>query len=88
MIDVKEAVSTAMDYVQALYKPEHIPEFVLEEVELTADGKFWLVTVSFMRTAAKSPLEAMTGQHGAPAYKVVKIEADTGQVLSMKIRTV
>ena len=88
MIDVKNAVRTAMEYVHALYQDDKIDDVMLEEVELSTDGQFWLVTVSFVRPVAKSPIEAMTGQHGAPAYKVLTIHAETGNVHSMKIRTV
>ncbi len=88
MIDVKEAVRIAMDYVQAVYRPEDISQPLVEEVELSDDGDFWSVTVSFLRAAAKSPIEAMTGQQGTRAYKVLRIQAETGQVHSMKIRTV
>ncbi len=87
MIDAKEAVRIAFEYVQELYKPEEIPHLTLEEVELSSDEGFWLVTVSFLKALSKSPIEAMTGQHGTPTYKILKIHAESGQVHSMKIRT-
>jgi hypothetical protein len=87
MIDVKEAARIAFAYMQELYKPEEIPRLTLEEVELSPDEGFWLVTVSFLKTEAMSPIEAMTGQHGAPTYKILKVHAETGQVQSMKVRT-
>ena len=88
MIDAKEAARIAIEYVRALYESDEIPQLVLEEVELAKDGKFWLVTVSFLRPVARSPIEAMTGQHGPTAYKVLEVDAETGQLHSMKMRTV
>ena len=90
MIDAKEAVRIAFDYVRGLYAAEEIPHLTLEEVEL-ADNEggedFWLVTVSFLKPVPKSAIEAMTGQQGAPTYKILRIRAADGQVHSMKIRT-
>ena len=88
MIDAKEAVRIALDYVRTMYEAEGIEHFVLEEVELAKDERFWFVTVSFVRPVAKSPIEAMTGQHGAAATKVLELHSETGQVHSMKNRTV
>ena len=88
MIDVKDAVRITLEYVRELFDPEEIPNLTLEEVEISPDGDHWLVTVSFQRSYAKSPIEAMTGHQSAPIYKIVKVHAETGQVLSMKIRTV
>ena len=88
MIDAKDAVRIALEYVQAMYKPEDISQLILEEVELSKEEDFWLVTVSFLPPAAKSPIEAMTSSRGTQAYKVLKIHAETGVVHSMKMRTV
>ena len=87
MIDAKKAVRIALEYVQELYKPEEIPHLALEEVELSSDEGFWLVTVSFLKSAPQSAIEAMTGQHAASTYKILRIQAEGGQVHSMKIRT-
>lgn len=93
MIDAKEAVRIAFDYVRGLYAAEEIPHLTLEEVELSngegGEGgeDFWLVTVSFLKPVPKSAIEAMTGQQGAPTYKILRIRAADGQVHSMKIRT-
>ena len=88
MIDAKEAVRIALDYVRSLYESEEIAHLTLEEVELSPESEFWLVTVSFSAPAAKSPIEAMTAQYGPPTYKVLKLRTDAGQVHSMKMRTV
>ncbi|RDI95955.1 hypothetical protein DV704_03270 [Meiothermus sp. QL-1] len=85
MLEVKEAVRIAMDYIQSLYSEKQLPELRLEEVELTPDNQFWEVTLSFVvrePTAYLSLGEAARTRE----YKVFRINAETGQVQSMKIR--
>jgi len=86
MIDAKEAVRIAMEAMGELYGGEQIPQLMLEEVELSKDERFWHVTLSFTRRSQMSAIEAMTGQPGVPVYKVLAIEAESGQVHSMKVR--
>ena len=88
MIDAKEAVRVALEYVRTMYEAEEIPHLTLEEVELSPEQEYWLVTVSFLSPFARSPIEAMTSQHGPAMYKTLKLRAEDGQVHSMKIRTV
>jgi hypothetical protein len=85
MIDVKQAAQSASNFINGLYSNETISDVRLEEVELSEDGKYWLITLSF-------PLPASLGVvylgGGGRQYKLFKIDADTGEVLSMKIRDV
>ena len=85
MIEVKEAVRTAMVAMRELYTEEQTPHLTLEEVQLSADGTGWVVIVSFARSFAKSTIEAMTGQQGTTTYKRLEIDAETGVVRSMKM---
>ncbi|WP_027882179.1 hypothetical protein [Meiothermus rufus] len=87
MIDAKEAVKIATEYIQTLFAERQIPELRLEEVELSPDNQFWEVTLSFVvrePTAYLSLGEAARTRE----YKVFRINAETGQVQSMKIRKV
>ena len=88
MIAAKEAVSAAMEAMGELYPKEQVPQLALEEVELSADGTFWLVTVSFARSFPKSTIEAMTGPQGTTTYKKLEIHAETGVVHSMKVHQI
>ncbi len=89
MLDVKEAAKKASDYFAALY-PAHSGGFGpsdvrLEEVELTEDGQYWLITLSYpLNTGLAGILDTTSRRE----YKVFKIDAGTGQVKSMKIRKV
>ena len=79
MVDGKQAVVKAMEYVRGVYDAADVGDLMLEEVERSEDGKHWYVTLGFTpRVDASVSSER--------AYKVVKIVVDTGEVLSMKIR--
>ena len=47
MLDVKEAAQKASEYFAALYSDQGVSKEQLEEVELTDDGKCWLITLSY-----------------------------------------
>lgn len=80
MIDVKKAVNIAVEYLKAFYP--HLKQIQLEEVEITDDRKFWFITLSY-------PEESNITVFPTPKhYKIFKIDAKTGEVLSMKIRSV
>ena len=54
----------------------------VEELELTEDAKYWIVTLGYIEPARTL---AFTGPK---SFKTFKIDATTGDVLSMKIREV
>ncbi len=83
MIDVKKAVVSAASFVQDLYS-EPLNDLLLEEVELSPDEQFWLITISFTR-ADINVFQAIGGS-ATRVYKLVKVDADTGVAVSMKIR--
>jgi hypothetical protein len=81
VINVKTAAYKAREYAKAMYKddfPMGLPSVLLEEVELSDDGQFWYVTLGWDadRLGTKR------------IYKVFKIRADDGEVVSMKMRTI
>jgi hypothetical protein len=85
MLDVKEAAQRASEYFATLFPHDLASKARLEEVELTDDGQYWLITLGY-------PKEDTPGFFFGPAtpreYKQFKIEAATGKVVSMKIRNV
>jgi hypothetical protein len=84
MIDVKQAAQSASNFFASLYNSEGVPDVRLEEVELTEDGKHWLITLSF----PPSPMPPGVIYSPARQYKIFKVDAQTGDVLSMKIREI
>lgn len=94
MIDVLQAVQTARNYLGMLYDVNQLQDIQLEEVEISDDGKTWLVTLGFSRPL--SPTEAL---HSLPAaltgeqqhkrdYKIFRIDSENSQVKAMKIREI
>jgi len=89
MLDVKQAAQKASEYFSALYAEHSLSGVQLEEVELTDDGEYWLITLSYPTSRlTASGLNELFGGTGPKEYKVFKIDAKTGEVKSMKIRKV
>jgi len=86
IIDVRRATQSAIKYFQSLFP--QISEFSLEEVELSEDGKHWLITLGFKAPPARTSttIELLT-KPPQTKFKVFKVDAKTGKVLSMKIRS-
>lgn len=91
-IDVKEAVAAAKEsllFLQNVVEPTTLTELRLEEVELSEDGYYWLVTLGYDRPVTKStsPLSQLMSD-ARREYKLFKVRVETGEVESMKIRQV
>jgi hypothetical protein len=84
MIDVKQAAQSASNFIVGLYANETVSDVRLEEVELSEDGKYWLITLSFPAPSNLGRIILGTNRQ----YKIFKVDADTGAVVSMKIREV
>jgi len=80
MVDVRQAASTATNYLVNLYPQQTLSNVQLEEVELSEDEKYWLITLSYPVT------HNLLNMQIRREYKVFKVDAATGQVRSMKIR--
>lgn len=97
IIDVKQAVDSAAAYLKKLLS---VYDWMLEEVELSEDERYWYVTLSALVDSAKnkpegavsklptSPLEELFRNDFERVYKIFTVDAGTGVVRSMKIRTI
>lgn len=83
MIDVKQAVSAATRFAEELYGARESLGITLEEVELSSDDREWLITLGIIDTANR-----FAAQAGQRMYKIFRVNAETGEVHSMKIRSV
>ena len=92
-VDVKEAVRKSGAYFRKLY-PEIATggNLMLEEVEESEDGSYWLVTLGYDIRRHAYPLSGnlkdVFGPQVVRHYKVFKVDAKTGRILSMKIRSI
>jgi hypothetical protein len=82
MIDAKKAVDIANNYLKSVYEAS-FPGLQLEEIELSEDQKFWLITLGYIAPGASPFLYPPPKE-----YKSFKIDSETGNVISMKIRQV
>lgn len=99
MISIKEAIQIAKKYVRDVYDEsgEPISDIGLEEVTRSDDGRVWLITVGFTLPDKRRQQAALNENLGTflgglatltRQYKVVHIDAETGEPLMMKIRQI
>lgn len=92
MADLKQAVSAATKYIEDIYSPEELIEPMLEEVQLSEDGNYWLITIGFSHPKfTEYPLQesfrdAIMGEKYQRVYKSIKIRIDDGKPMGMLIR--
>lgn len=94
-ISVKDAVTAAKDAITELYYDDPLRNLALEEIELTTkDGKeVWEVTLGFYRVRSVTTKSNHLSAIFEPqlevenrAYKIIEIDAETGQFLKMGMR--
>ena len=81
MIDVKEAAKIAEEYFVDLYPDQEYTNILLEEAE--QDENVWSITLGYSIPNPASVLGVKLPDYRR--YKVFKIDAKAGKVLSMKI---
>jgi hypothetical protein len=101
MIDVRQAVVAAQDYFNSMLDLLNqdsllvVSDVRLEEVEISEDKKYWLITFGYNlvsqlefqknRTAValnKEVIKSKENRH----YKILKVNTNNGEVESMRIR--
>lgn len=89
MIDVREAVHRALQFIRDMYAGDNLTDVRLEEVEKDDVAPYnWHVTIGFRAPGTAAAVSESLGGPYERDYKVVKIDADTGQVLGMTMRQV
>ena len=91
MVDVKEAVGKAMEYLKDMYQIDQFKDVLLEEVDLSEDNKFWNVTIGFTRpqeSTSGGPMATLIGQSSEfkREFKVFQIDAESAALRSMRSR--
>jgi len=91
-VDVKTAVAAANSYLQDIkdLMKIQLESLRLEEVELSEDQRDWLITLGFdvpIKTNSLANLMAGTNSIYQREYKLLKVDSETGEVKSMKIRS-
>ena len=84
MIDVKEATEIARSHLKSFF-PE-AEKLQLEEVELTENKSHWFITLSYEGVSNSVASSLLVGK--SLRYKIFKLDAESGEVISMKIRDI
>jgi hypothetical protein len=84
MINVKEATDKAKEHLVAFFPDAE--QVQLEEVELSADKTHWLITLSYEGLSSSVASSMLVGK--SLLYKIFKLDAKQGEVISMKIRNI
>jgi hypothetical protein len=84
MINVKEATDKAKEYLVSFFPDAENVQ--LEEVEMTEDKAHWFVTISYEGVSNSVASSLLVGK--TVLYKIFKIDAKVGEVISMKIRNI
>jgi hypothetical protein len=84
-ISVVQAAAAAQTYFQKLFG---VARSSLEEVELSEDGKYWMITLGHEVPRPPAGAFALPPEIFPPQtkFKIFKVDAQTGEVLSMKMR--
>ena len=84
ILDAKAASAIAKQYYEDI-AGEGDYRLALEETELSDDEKYWYITLGIY-TPTTAPIFLTQGFREQINYKIIKIDANTGRVLSMKMR--
>jgi hypothetical protein len=90
-VDVHKAVKAAIAFFEKSFAHEKVENLQLEEVELSEDNRFWLITLGYDDPAATNLYEAtkiVAALRPRPLrkYKVVRVDAENGKAVAVKIR--
>jgi len=84
-IDARAAAQAAAAYFKDLYP--NVEAYSLEEVELSEDRNYWLITLSFeIPSSSSSDSVMMQFRPPKTKFKVFKVDAKNARVMAMKIR--
>lgn len=85
MVDIRQAVQTALQFMSDIYEGKDLEKLGVEEVEHDAESDHWLVTVGIGGDAEPaSTMSVVDGTGVERHYKVIRIDATDGSVISMK----
>lgn len=95
MIDVRRATKAAAEFASETLADDFAGA-TIEEVELSEDHREWRITLGIRRkkkiSATLAQVRESVGEQpfdiSDPEYKIFRVDAETGEVHSMKMRVV
>ena len=59
MVDVKQAIASSFEFLGELYATNNLEDVLLEEVKVSKDQKYWLITLGFSRRVTQHGIDAI-----------------------------
>ena len=84
MVEIRQAVQTALTFMRDIYDEKELEKLGVEEVEQDTEGGHWLVTVGIGGAEPASTMSVVEGSGVDRHFKLIRIDAETGAVISMK----
>jgi hypothetical protein len=81
---VSQAVEVSARYLTEIYPG--IKEVRVEEVELSDDDQFWMITLGFLFPATDADRGLLNILPPRRVYRIFKIDRNSGEIRSMKMR--
>jgi hypothetical protein len=99
MLDVREAVRHAVEFLPQMIGQPELKDLQVEEIEapdLDGSDRVWKVTLSFLRESQAAGIVLPTLQRLAEqmhprferVYRVVSVDANSGEVLQVKLHAI
>ncbi len=83
MVDIRQAVQAALEFMHGIYEEEDLKKLGVEEVERDAESKHWVVTIGIGGAEPASTMSVVEGTGIGRRYKIIRIDAESGAVISM-----
>ncbi|MDR1819553.1 MAG: hypothetical protein LBR15_04805 [Methanobrevibacter sp.] len=86
MIDTKQAIESSINYIRDVY--EQLPDLRVEEIELSDNEEFWIITLGWDEIKKNNNLEQAMNPlfRGVKrAYKTFFVDSESGDIKKMKI---
>ena len=81
---VKQAVKAAVEFLRDVQEGSTPEDVSVEEVELSDQDATWRITLGY--SPPGSSINKLTGKEVYRQFKIFQVDAQTGEVISMKIR--
>lgn len=92
MLTFQDAVKQAMEFYNSLPLAKKPTELLVEELTYSKEEQYYLVTLGYTVAVTMSGINPLSAAMGVAnteykrEYKVFKVDAQTGEVLFMKIK--
>ena len=84
MVDIRQAVQAALEFMRDIYPEDELDKLGVEEVEHDPEAGHWLVTLGIGGAEPASTMSVVDGAGVDRHFKIIRIDAESGAVISLK----